>query len=272
MTPENVKTSTSLEIILQMLCRTFQTPPNPSAKRWVVAGVLIGGGWVHAWAQNATANPGWPALEQGAKQFVVNTYKVEAPTVSIMPMDHRIKFEACNQDIVFDQPFGNKQSVRARCAQPVWQHFVMVQMRSGLGAQIGNATQNNTVTRVVWVASQALKRGTPIQPGLFKAVEQTVPSQETRLVSDERELTNMELLRDLPANTPLKLQDIKAATMVKRGQQVTVAVGEGKGFLITVRAEAQQDGLLGEQIRLKNPESGRSLSAVITGVNMARGL
>ncbi|MEY4675919.1 MAG: Flagella basal body P-ring formation protein FlgA precursor [Pseudomonadota bacterium] len=272
MTPENVKTSTSLEIILQMLCRTFQTPPNPSAKRWVVAGVLIGGGWVHAWAQNATANPGWSALEQGAKQFVVNTYKVEAPTVSIMPMDHRIKFEACNQDIVFDQPFGNKQSVRARCAQPVWQHFVMVQMRSGLGAQIGNATQNNTVTRVVWVASQALKRGTPIQPGLFKAVEQTVPSQETRLVSDERELTNMELLRDLPANTPLKLQDIKAATMVKRGQQVTVAVGEGKGFLITVRAEAQQDGLLGEQIRLKNPESGRSLSAVITGVNMARGL
>lgn len=272
MTPENVKTSTSLEIILQMLCRTFQTPPNPSAKRWVVAGVLIGGGWVHAWAQNATANPGWPALEQGAKQFVVNTYKVEAPTVSIMPMDHRIKFEACNQDIMFDQPFGNKQSVRARCAQPVWQHFVMVQMRSGLGAQIGNATQNNTVTRVVWVASQALKRGTPIQPGLFKAVEQTVPSQETRLVSDERELTNMELLRDLPANTPLKLQDIKAATMVKRGQQVTVAVGEGKGFLITVRAEAQQDGLLGEQIRLKNPESGRSLSAVITGVNMARGL
>ncbi len=272
MTPENVKTSTSLEIILQMLCRTFQTPPNPSAKRWVVAGVLIGGGWVHAWAQNATANPGWSALEQGAKQFVVNTYKVEAPTVSIMPMDHRIKFEACNQDIMFDQPFGNKQSVRARCAQPVWQHFVMVQMRSGLGAQIGNATQNNTVTRVVWVASQALKRGTPIQPGLFKAVEQTVPSQETRLVSDERELTNMELLRDLPANTPLKLQDIKAATMVKRGQQVTVAVGEGKGFLITVRAEAQQDGLLGEQIRLKNPESGRSLSAVITGVNMARGL
>jgi flagella basal body P-ring formation protein FlgA len=107
---------------------------------------------------------------------------------------------------------------------------------------------------------------------LFKAVEQAVPAQETRLVSDERELTNTELLRDLPANTPLKLQDIKAATMVKRGQQVTVAVGEGKGFLITVRAEAQQDGLLGDQIRLKNAESGRSLSAVITGVNMAKGL
>jgi flagella basal body P-ring formation protein FlgA len=49
-------------------------------------------------------------------------------------------------------------------------------------------------------------------------------------------------------------------------------VGEGKGFLITVRAEAQQDGLRGDQIRLKNPESGRSLTAVVTGMNTARGL
>lgn len=255
-----------------MLCRTFQTLQNTGVKHLLAAGVLMGGVWGQALAQSTPANPGWAALEQGAKQFVVDTYKVEAPTVNILPMDHRIKIEACAQDIVFDQPFGNKQSVRARCAQPVWQHFVMVQMRTGLGAQIATATQNNTVTRMVWVSGQALKRGTPVQAGLFKMVEQTVPAQETRFVSDERELTNMELLRDLPANTPLKLQDIKAATMVKRGQQVTVAVGEGKGFLITVRAEAQQDGLLGEQIRLKNPESGRSLTAVITGANMARGL
>ena len=86
-------------------------------------------------------------------------------------------------------------------------------------------------------------------------------------------MADSELLRDLPANTPLKMQDLKPATMVRRGQQVTVVVGgEGKGFLITVKAQAQQDGLRGEQIRLKNPESGRSFIAVVTGVNMARGL
>ena len=131
MTPENVKTFTPLENILQMLCRTFQTLRNTGIQSLVASGVLMGG---QAWAQTTPANPGWSALEQGAKQFVVDTYKVEAPTVSILPMDHRIKIEACSQDILFDQPFGNKQSVRARCAQPVWQHFVMVQMRTGLGA------------------------------------------------------------------------------------------------------------------------------------------
>jgi len=72
--------------------------------------------------------------------------------------------------------------------------------------------------------------------------------------------------------TPLRSYDLKAAQMVRRGQQVMVSVGAGTGFLITLRAEAQQDGILGEQIRLKNPESGRSLSAVITGFNAARAM
>ena len=255
-----------------MLCRTSQRMHPPGLKHWVVAGWVLCSAWGSAWAQNTSHNPGWNAVEQGAKQFVVDTYKVEAPMVNIMPMDSRIKIEPCAQDILFDQPFGNKQSVRARCTQPVWQHFVMVQIRSGIGSQWSGSTPNQTVTRMVWVSNQSLKRGTPMQPGMFKPVEQSVAAHETRFVNDERELLNTELLRDLPANTPLRLQDLKASTMVKRGQQVTVAVGEGKGFLITVKAEAQQDGLLGEQIRLKNPESGRSLTAVVTGVNMARGL
>ena len=257
-----------------MLCRTFQTGKNSGLIALGCAVFLMGADWSAADAQNAPpANAGWTAVEQGARQFVMDTYKLEAPLVTIQPMDSRIKIEVCSQDIVFDQPYGNKQSVRARCAQPAWQHFVMVQVKSGLGAQIATATQTNTVNKLVWVSTQFIKRGTVVQPGMFKSTEVSVPAQETRFVSDERELVNTELLRDLPANTPLKMQDLKASALVRRGQQVTVAVGgEGKGFLITVKAEAQQDGLLGEQIRLKNPESGRSLTAVVTGVNMARGL
>jgi flagella basal body P-ring formation protein FlgA len=271
---KNVKTFTLLETILQMLCRTFQTGQKPGLIALACAAALLGTVWQQAGAQNMpVANPGWAAVEQGAKQFVMDTYKLEAGLVTIQPMDSRIKMQACKQDIVFDQPYGNKQSVRARCAEPVWQHFVMVQVKTGLGAQFANASQTNAVTKLVWVSTQSIKRGTAVQPGMFKNTEITVPAHETRFVSDERELVNTELLRDLPANTPLKMQDLKPTTMVRRGQQVTVAVGgEGKGFLITVKAEAQQDGLLGEQIRLKNPESGRSLTAVVTGMNMARGL
>jgi flagella basal body P-ring formation protein FlgA len=257
-----------------MLCRTSQTGKYTGLIALGCAAVLLTGVWSQADAQNnPPVSPGWPSVEQGARQFIMDTYKLESPLVSILPMDSRIKIEACAQDIVFDQPYGNKQSVRARCAQPVWQHFVMVQIKTGIGAQLATATQTNTVLKQVWVSTQPIKRGTLVQPGMFKTTEISVPAHETRFVSDERELTNTELLRDLPVNTPIKMQDLKQAAMVKRGQQVIVSVGgEGKGFLITVKAEAQQDGLLGEQIRLKNPESGRSLTAVVTGMNMARGL
>jgi len=263
----------TLETILQLLCRTFQTLPRPARGALALATVLLSGVASFTQAQNAPVAPSaWPALELGAKQLVVDSQKVDPAMVSILPMDSRIKIEACSQEIVFDQPFGNKQSVRARCAQPLWQHFVMVQVRNTLGNQISQANNNGNVSRAVWVSTQSLKRGTVLQAGMFKQAEMPVPAYENRLVGDEREMINMELQRDLPANTPLRLQDLKSSTMVKRGQQVLVAVGEGKGFLITVRAEAQQDGTLGDQIRLKNPESGRSLTAVVTGMNTARGL
>jgi len=263
----------TLETILQLLCRTFQTLPRPARGALALAAVLLCGVASFTQAQNAPVAPSaWPALELGAKQLVVDSQKVDPALVTILPMDSRIKIEACSQEIVFDQPFGNKQSVRARCAQPLWQHFVMVQVRNTLGNQISQANNNGNVSRAVWVSTQSLKRGTVLQAGMFKQAEMPVPAYENRLVGDEREMINMELQRDLPANTPLRLQDLKSSTMVKRGQQVLVAVGEGKGFLITVRAEAQQDGTLGDQIRLKNPESGRSLTAVVTGMNTARGL
>jgi len=262
-----------LETILQLLCRTFQTLPRPARGALALAAVLLSGVASFTQAQNAPVAPSaWPALELGAKQLVVDSQKVDPAMVTILPMDSRIKIEACSQEIVFDQPFGNKQSVRARCAQPLWQHFVMVQVKNTLGNQISQANNNGNVNRAVWVSTQSLKRGTVLQAGMFKQAEMPVPAYENRLVGDEREMINMELQRDLPANTPLRLQDLKSSTMVKRGQQVLVAVGEGKGFLITVRAEAQQDGTLGDQIRLKNPESGRSLTAVVTGMNTARGL
>ena len=270
----NVKTFTPLETILQMLCPTTFTARKAGLLALGGAMALLGSAWQMAAAQNApSTNPGWAAVEQGAKQFVMSTYQLESPLVSILPMDSRIKIEPCQQDIVFDQPYGNKQSVRARCGQPVWQHFVMVQIKTGLPAQIATATQTSMVSKTVWVSTQAIKRGTTVQPGMFKAVEMTVPAHDNRLIVDERELVQTELQRDLPANMPVRIQDLKPQAMVRKGQQVTVSVGgEGKGFLITVKAEAQQDGLLGEQIRLKNPESGRSLTAVVTGVNMARGL
>ena len=120
------------------------------------------------------------------------------------------------------------------------------------------------------IALALLKRGTVIKPEMFSYADMPAAGMENQIITDLKLLKNMELVRDLTPNTPLRSYDVKNAVLVKRGQEVQVTAGEGQGFSITMRAEALQDGGLGEQIRLKNVESGRSLSGVITGPNAAK--
>ena len=92
------------------------------------------------------------------------------------------------------------------------------------------------------------------------------------VLSQFKEIENTELLHDMGVDQAIRNYDVKPTLLVKRGQQVNFSVGEGRGFLIIVKTEAQQDGSLGDQIKLKNVESGRLISGVITGLNEARAL
>jgi flagella basal body P-ring formation protein FlgA len=248
-----------------MLCLLFQAELGLQ-KRKALALAL---GCVMASAHAQSNGP--EDLQQKLKEWISQSQRVPAESVSVTPMDARLKFDACQQPIQFDHPFSNRQTVRARCERPNWQHYLQVSLKTGQPATPAPG-QTGLVTRSVWVTPQLLKRGTVLQASMFQKIEMALPASENQIVLDLKDVGNTELLRDLPANTPLRSYDLKATMMVRRGQQVLVSVGEGKGFSITVRAEAQQDGLLGDQIRLKNTESGRSLSAVVTGFNAAKGL
>jgi len=129
-----------------------------------------------------------------------------------------------------------------------------------------------TKIKMVLVANQPLRRGTILQPSFFKLVEMSIPSTDNMVLSQYKEIENTELLHDMGAEQALRNYDIKPTLLVKRGQQVNFSIGEGRGFLITIKTEAQQDGSLGDQIKLKNVESGRLISGVITGLNEARAL
>jgi flagella basal body P-ring formation protein FlgA len=53
---------------------------------------------------------------------------------------------------------------------------------------------------------------------------------------------------------------------------VLMTVGTSKTFEISVKAEAMQDGKMGEQIKLRNTESGRTLAGIVTGKGTVKGL
>jgi len=67
------------------------------------------------------------------------------------------------------------------------------------------------------------------------------------------------------------MSDLRPATLVRKGEAVSLSIGTPASFIITVRLEAMQDGRLGEQIKMRNPESGRTLTGIVTGKGTVRG-
>ena len=247
---------------MQMLCPRISDTNRAMCLRW---GVIL---TLSVLSFASVAGP-FEDLEQEVVQWANSTPAFQGRHVRVAPLDSRISLQNCQQKLQFDQPFPMQPSVRVRCNQPQWQLFVTL-TNGTESASPNRVSLAGPVLHKVLVSKEMLKRGTLINPSMFVEAEMPIPGMENQVIVDPKLLVNMELVRDLTPNSPLRTYDVKAAVMVKRGQEVQVSAGQGQGFLITMRAEALQDGGLGEQVRLKNSESGRSLIAVITGPNTAR--
>ncbi len=220
--------------------------------------------------ENTAANvPTFEHLQQQVLQWAATHPSFQGRTLHVVPLDTRIALQPCQQKLQFEQPFVNQPNVRVRCTQPQWQLFVTLN-NGATPSSAKSDTPSAPVLMKALVAKEVLKRGTIISPDMFTLTDMPASGMENQVITDPKLALNMELVRDLAPNSPLRTYDLKKAVMVKRGQEVQVTAGQGQGFLITMRAEALQEGALGEQIRLKNSESGRSLTAVVTGQNTAR--
>jgi len=123
----------------------------------------------------------------------------------------------------------------------------------------------------VVVGRQLLRAGTALSPEMLEEQEIAAPGVDLQAVGSIKDLEYGEMVRDMQAGVPLRSHDVRRATLVKQGQAVILTIGQSGGFAISARVEAMQDGKMGEQIRLKNPESGRIITGVVTGTGTARG-
>jgi flagella basal body P-ring formation protein FlgA len=227
-------------------------------------------------AHAKSASPAETMAEQ-VKQWLSQTHSVNSKEVTIAPLDERLKVQACAKPLNVDHPFQSKETVRVRCAEPTWQLYLQVKLPNSGFVSANNSngatTQNpSVVPKTVVVARRLIQRGAILQPDMLEEVQASPGNADTQLLSSLKDAQNAELTRDIAAGQALRISDIRRAVMVKQGQSVMFSVGNGKEFQISIRMEAMQDGRLGEQVRLKNPESGRQVSGVVTGLNSAKGL
>ena len=244
----SVKTSTPMHRFLQILCLTF---------------FCLCAGWAQA------AGSTTPAQDMAAqvRQWLAKTHGVEGSSVDIAPLDTRLQVQACSQALAVDHPFASRDTVRVRCAQPSWQLYLQVSFVAPVAAQAKAGTPKTMV-----VPKRLLARGTVLEPEMLEEVAMNTQGTDTSLLSSIKDVEYAELVRDMTAGSPIRSSDVRRATMVKQGQLVTMVIGEKTAFQVVIRAEAMQDGRMGEQVKLKNTESGRQISGVVIGPNQVRGL
>ena len=276
MTEQSVKTSTPTFRWLQIVCLALLT-------------VLGASGVVWAQTKPAANNPAsnvqaaapigsQASMFNQVKAWMSQTQGVKADDVLIAPLDPRLQVQPCAKPLTVDLPFSSRDTVRVRCVDPVWQLYLQVSVPASAGyvsasTGPGGATSTPAAAKMVVVPKRLIQRGMVIESDM---VEEISPPPglvlDNSMLQSVRDALAAESVRDLSAGQPMRVSDIRRAILVKQGQLVTLTVGDKAGFLITVRVEALQDGRMGEQVKLKNTESGRQISGVVTGPSMVKGL
>lgn len=114
------------------------------------------------------------------------------------------------------------------------------------------------------VARESLARGSVIQPGQVEAIEYELTRLPDGALRTLAEAEGAQVLRSLPAGTPLRRSDVAAPLVVRRGERVTLRLASGT-LVLTAAGLALEDGSLGATIRVQNLESRRTVAGIVRG-------
>lgn len=263
---------------------------------WMALAVLMLPAW-SAPAPSRSPTPSAPeaatqALLSAARTWVAQRQSAPESQFQAQVLDARVSAQPCSQPMAVDTPFPDPQTVRVRCPQPQWQVYVRVvasnpapsassssssginpNTASGVGSGIAAPSPLGPAkTRPVVVVNTDLMRGTALQESHVSVVDMPESQVNGRVFADVKEVLNNELMRDLRPGMPVRPYDVRPVLLVRRGETVTLSIAQSPGFVISAQVEAMQDGKLGDQIRLKNRDSGRIVSGVVRGANLVAGL
>lgn len=150
--------------------------------------------------------------------------------------------------------------------KPTGSLLVPVTSEGGMSAWI-------PVQMKVFRSAMVLKRSVPL--GQRIAVEDTELkesevsfSKETPIVLSQ-DLDGVMAARSLSAGHVIFPSDLKKLDAVKRGQALKLLTGTDD-FEVMVSVTAEENGRIGDMVKVKNPDSGKSFSAVVTAPGLVR--
>lgn len=123
----------------------------------------------------------------------------------------------------------------------------------------------------VVVSAVTIVRNQVITSDMVELKERPNTRLHAQPLSSLAAVVGFEATRTIPAGTPVTRADLREADLVREGENVTLTITRG-ALSISVDAIAAENGKLGEQVILINPESGREVRGVVVGRNQVSGL
>ncbi|KZN53335.1 flagellar basal body P-ring formation chaperone FlgA [Pseudoalteromonas luteoviolacea] len=173
--------------------------------------------------------------------------------ISALPLDARIPSRPCQSPLAISSkaspPFNRQVTVQVRCTDKrTWVQFVHVKIE--------------TLYPVI-VTTQQLDKGTVLQAEDLKVAMRPKHFVRASNIESIDMLVGSKTKRRIQAEKAINLRQI---CMVCKGDSVIILAGN-KNFAIKTQGIALQDGNLGEQIRVKNVKSGKTIRARVKDVD-----
>lgn len=183
------------------------------------------------------------AGEERAKLHGHNNISVE-----VRPLDKRLRLPRCDEPLNGVIPQTSQAlgaiSVRIECATPKpWSIYV----RAKVIAQ-----------RAVPVLTRPLARNATVSAADIRLVNMPVESVSNGIIFDPQQIIGMEVVRSLDADSTIRINQLRAPTVVKRGQLVTLIAGAG-GLEVKIQGKAMGDAVEGERVSVSNLSSGKKV-------------
>lgn len=132
-----------------------------------------------------------------------------------------------------------------------------------------NAQRHNVTGRLfamieVPVPVAILRPGKAIRSGDVKWMPVRAGSVRDSIVTDMDDLIDMEPRRALRQHTPIRLADLRQPQDIEKGNVVTMTF-ETQGMTLSATGVAQQNGIQGDIIRVRNSQTKLVIDARVTG-------
>ncbi len=193
-------------------------------------------------------------VEERVYDAVENYRAFSQLSVTVAPLDNRLRLQACDEPLTFNTDNvthqSNRASVKVSCSAPIpWSIYVPAVIDGSI---------------IVAVASHSLPRSSTLTEDDIDLTERRLSDLPSGYITEPGEAIGQETRRNFTKGDPFRVSALTPPKVVKRGDAVVVEASTG-GIAVITPGEALADGRVGQQIRVKNSRSERTIKAVVVG-------